>query len=728
MSRYFSNKWLSYRIIAGLCLGIIAGLFFGEDIISIKWLGDAWIRLMQMAVLPYVVVSLISGVGSLNKGLAKSLALRGTLLLLLFWVISALIIFAMPLTFPQWQDASFYSSNITQPPQPFNPLEIYIPQNPFYAMANSIVPAVVLFCIAVGVALIGHKDKALLVDSFKVFSDVLSKVMSFMVQLTPIGVFAIAAVAAGTMTLEQLSHLEVYFAIYIAASILLTFVILPLLISTFTPFKYSDIIYCSRSALLTGFIAQNIFIILPMLIENSREIFEKYQLSSEKSEHVIDVIIPVTFNFPNTGRLLAILFIPFAAWMSGSQLDLSQYPELIVTGIFSFFAKAQVALPFLLDLFHIPQDMFNFYIPSAIINGKFDTMVSVMNLFAFSLIITSGLGGHLHFNSKKILRNLFIMGLALFLTVILTRTFLQFSVKNTYNKDNLVMNMQLPDTLPDVPYQVFKKLPETTATLPAPESKLLQTIKERGVLRVGYRPDRLPFSYINDQGKLVGMDIELFFYLAKDLGVRLEFYPFDWNNFADALASGQLDIIPGVNYDTFNLLKAELSSPYIEGKLSAVVKDYRRNEFSSRDSLLKHKVLKLAVLGEPVFVQAISQRLQRALPNIELKIIPLSHYNEFFKMPDDKVDALIETIEIASALTLLHPQYSALLPKLSTFKFPMSFAVASNQQDFAIFLSQWIKAKQAGGLIDYSSHYWVSGAGAIKKEPRWSIKRNVLGW
>ena len=728
MSRYFSNKWLSYRIIAGLCLGIVSGLFFGEDIVSIRWLGDAWIRLMQMAVLPYVVVSLISGVGSLNKALAKSLALRGTLLLLLFWMISALIISAMPLTFPQWQDASFYSSNITQPPQPFNPLEIYIPQNPFYAMANSIVPAVVLFCIAVGVALIGHKDKALLVDSFKVFSDVLSTVMSFMVQLTPVGVFAIVAVAAGTMTLEQLSHLEVYFAIYIAASLLLTFVILPLLISTFTPFKYSDIIYYSRSALLTGFVAQNIFIILPMLIESSREIFEKYQLDSEKSEHVIDVIIPVTFNFPNTGRLLAILFIPFAAWMSGSQLDLSQYPELIVTGIFSFFAKAQVALPFLLDLFHIPQDTFNYYIPSSIINGKFDTMVSVMNLFAFSLIITSSLGGYLHFNSKKILHNLIIMGLALLLTIIVTRSFLQFSVKNTYNKDNLVMNMQLPDTLPDVPYQVFKTRPDTTAALPAPENKLLQTIKKRGVLRVGYRPDRLPFSYINDQGKLVGMDIELFFYLASDLGVRLEFYPFDWNNFADTLASGQLDIIPGVNYDTFNLLKAELSAPYIEGKLSAVVKDYRRNEFSNRDNLLKHKILKLAVLGEPVFVQAIRQRLQRALPNMELKIIPVSHYDEFFKMPDDKIDALIETIEIASALTLLHPQYSALLPKLSTFKFPMSFAVASNQQDFAIFLSQWIKAKQAAGLIDYSSHYWVSGAGAQKKQPRWSIKRNVLGW
>lgn len=715
----------------GLLLGILVGLFFGERVLVIQWLGEGWIRLMQMAVLPYVVVSLISGVGSLDKVLAKILAIRGGLLLLLIWLISALVIFAMPFAFPQWQDASFYSSNVADSVPAFNPIEIYIPKNPFNAMANSTVPAVVLFCIAVGVALIGHKDKALLVDSFKVFTDVLAKVMSFMVQLTPIGVFSIVAVSAGTMTLEQLTHLEVYFVIYIAASLLLTFVILPLLITMLTPFKYGDIIAVSRSALLTGFIAQNVFILLPMLIENSKQIFKKYQLESEKNDHVVDVIIPVTFNFPNAGRLLALLFIPFAAWMSGTPLELSQYPEFLATGIFSLFAKAQIALPFLLDLFHIPYDMFNYYIPSAIINGKFDTMVSVMNLFAFSLIITAGLSGQLHFKRTKIIKNTLIMLVALLLTVLLTRILLTTIVDTTYDKHHLIMNMTLPDNIPRISSHVFYKRRNNDAqsyTVETANNDLLERIQARGILRVGYRPDRLPFSYLNKAGDLVGMDTELLYYLAEELGVQLEFYPFKWENFVAQLNQGELDLIPGVYYETFNMVNVNLTNPYIDGQLGLVIKDYKRHDFKSPETVRKLKKLRLAILGEPEFIQRMRRNIEALLPQTELEIIPIAHYEEFFALSDDQVDGLLETIEIGSALTLLHPEYIAVVPNSSVLKFPMSYAIPKGEKNFLIFLTQWLKAKQYSGVIHHAQEYWVSGKGAEVKEPRWSIITDVLGW
>ena len=722
---------LSSRIVTGLLLGILSGLFIGEHALTIQWIGEAWIRLMQMTVLPYVVVSLISGVGSLDRNLAKTLAIRGSLLLLLFWFISAVIIFAMPLAFPQWQDASFYSSNITQNFQPFNPIEIYIPKNPFNAMANSTVPAVVLFCITVGVALIGHKDKSLLVDSFKVFTDVLAKVMGFMVQLTPIGVFSIVAVSAGTMSTEQLTHLEVYFVVYIAASLLLTFIVLPLLISMLTPFKYKDIIGFSRSALLTGFIAQNIFIILPMLIENSKEIFKKYQLDSEKNEHVADVIIPVTFNFPNAGRLLALIFVPFAAWMSGSPLEFSQYPEFLTTGIFSLFAKAQIALPFLLDLFQIPHDMFNYYIPSSIINGKFDTMVSVMNLFAFSLIITAGLSGQLHFSKTKIIKNSLIMGAALIVTVLLTRTLLLATIDINYNKDHLIMNMPLPDNTPDVKSIVFEKrrieidkpyIPETL------DNTLLERIIKRGVLRVGYRSGRLPFSYRNDTHKLVGMDIELLHHLAEELDVKLDFYPFKWETFVEQLNQGEIDLIPGVYYDTFNLINVELTRPYIEGQLGLVIKDHRRHTFATPEKISQLKRLKLAILGEPVFINHVSRYLQVLIPYTKLEITPISNYEEFFALNDDQIDGLFEAIEIGSALTLLHPEYTTVVPKTSVLQFPMSYAIPKGENDFLIFLTQWLTAKKYSGVIHHAKEYWVSGKGAETKKPRWSIMHDVLGW
>jgi Na+/H+-dicarboxylate symporter/ABC-type amino acid transport substrate-binding protein len=731
MKYFFSSMNLSNRIITGLILGILVGIFFGESSLSIKWIGDVWIRLMQMTVLPYVVVSLIGGVGSLDAKLAKSLAIRGGLLLLIFWIISAVIIFAMPFAFPQWQDASFYSSAITHDIKPFNPIKIYVPENPFFAMANSIIPSVVLFCIAVGVALISHKDKAQLVDILKVFTDVLAKVMGFMVQLTPIGVFSIVAVSAGTMTIQQLTHLQVYFVVYIVASLYLTFVVLPLLISMLTHFKYRDVIVYSRSALLTGFIAQNVFIILPMLIESSKEIFKQYQLDSEKNHHVIDVIIPVTFNFPNTGRLLALLFIPFAAWMSGSELELSQYPEFIATGIFSLFAKAQIALPFLLDLFQIPHDMFNFYIPSSIINGKFDTMVSVMNLFAFSLIITAGLTGQLHFSRKKVVRNTLLMISLLILIVFLTRTLLFTITDSSYTKHDLVMNMSMPKNIPNVQKAVYENHrididePYYPALL---DNNLLEHIKQRGVLRVGYRQDRLPFSFRNSDNQLVGLDIEIVTYLAHDLGVDLVFYPMALNTFREQLNQGEIDLMTGIGYNTPNLVKLEVSLPYIDGHLGVVTKDFRRHDFMTVEAIREMEKLTLAILASPRVVEYITRRLQVLLPETELKMIPIANYEDFFSLADDQVDGLIELVEIGSALTLLHPEYSSILPRPSMTQFPLSYGVAKGEKDFALFLSHWLAAKKANAVIYHAKEYWISGKGAEKKEPRWSIMHNVLGW
>ena len=61
------NTSLSFRIISGLILGVIVGLFVGERAEGLQIVADAWIRLMQMTVLPYVMISLMAGLGGLNK-------------------------------------------------------------------------------------------------------------------------------------------------------------------------------------------------------------------------------------------------------------------------------------------------------------------------------------------------------------------------------------------------------------------------------------------------------------------------------------------------------------------------------------------------------------------------------------------------------------------------------------------------------------------------------------
>jgi len=47
-------------VLTSLLLGMLTGLFFDEGAASLKVIGDAYIDLLQMPVVPYVVVSLMS--------------------------------------------------------------------------------------------------------------------------------------------------------------------------------------------------------------------------------------------------------------------------------------------------------------------------------------------------------------------------------------------------------------------------------------------------------------------------------------------------------------------------------------------------------------------------------------------------------------------------------------------------------------------------------------------
>lgn len=78
-----------------------------------------------------------------------------------------------------------------------------------------------------GIAFIGVEDKKGLVDILTAISKTITRIAMMVVKVTPIGVFAIAADAAGTMTIEEFSRLQSYIIPFIAATLLLTFWVLP---------------------------------------------------------------------------------------------------------------------------------------------------------------------------------------------------------------------------------------------------------------------------------------------------------------------------------------------------------------------------------------------------------------------------------------------------------------------------------------------------------------------
>ena len=70
----------------------------------------------------------------------------------------------------------------------------------------------------------------------------------------------------------------------------------------------------------------------------------------------------------------------------------------------------------------------------------------------------------------------------------------------------------------------------------------LADVKEAGVLKAGVKYDFKPFGFVNDKNKVVGFDIDLLKYIAKDLGVEVKFQQVTSKTRIPLVAGGQIDI------------------------------------------------------------------------------------------------------------------------------------------------------------------------------------------
>src|SRR5436190_312436 len=240
-----------------------------------------------MTVLPYVTISIVSGLGSLDLAQAKTLGLRVGLVLLLLWTVAIVCALLVVTMFPVHESASFFSVAMLEDRERFDFLSLYIPTNPFNSLANNIVPAVVLFSLVVGAAL--------------------------------------------------------------------------------TPVPFRAVVSRTRNALVLAFMTTSLFAVLPLLTEAVKSLLREYAGQADgddSAEAMPDVIVPASFNFPHSGKLLSLSFIPFAAWFSDTALPFSAYVKLGTTGLVVMFGNVNAAIPFLLDLVRIPSDTFQLFLTS----------------------------------------------------------------------------------------------------------------------------------------------------------------------------------------------------------------------------------------------------------------------------------------------------------------------------------------------------------------------------
>jgi Na+/H+-dicarboxylate symporter len=709
---------LATQVLIGVGLGIGAGIFFGEKVAFLKVAGDAFIQLLQMTVLPYVVISLIAGLGGLSYRQAAALARKGGLVLVLLWAIGVLMVLLTPLAFPNWQTASFFSASLIQQTPTFNFLSLYIPSNPFYSLSNNIVPAVVVFSVLMGVALIGIENKGTLLNSLGVLINALGRVTGWIVRLAPLGVFAIIASATGTMRLPDLQRLQVFMVTYAVVSLLLTFWVLPGLVASVTPVSYGDLVGLTRDALVTAFATGNIFIVLPVLAERSKELLKGAARNSSESDADVDVIISTSFSFPNLGKILTLSFVLFAGWFSDSMVPVSKYATFAISGLFSFFGDPNVAIPFLLDLLRIPSDTYGYFpVVDSLVGARFGTLLAAMYTLALTVLAASAVSGLIRLRWPALLRFAVISAVLSFCAIGGVRVFFETVVRQDYRGDQSFAAMDLSRKYAAAPRQAVP----APAAASVPGQPRLAQIRERGFIRIGYFADAMPFAFKNRAGRLVGFDIEMAHRLAQDMKVGLEFVDLERPDAAAAVNSGRVDVImSSVALTLERANEMTMSAPYMNETFAFIVKDYRREEFSSRASVKKQSRLKLGMVNAPYYVA----KAREYLPQAEL--ILMDSPREFFTRSADDLDGLVYSAEAGSAWTLMYPAFSVVVPQPDVLAVPLAYGVPRGDRELADFVSTWIDLKSKDQTIRALYDYWILGRSSVERSPRWSVIRNVL--
>lgn len=712
------NRHIGAWICVGLVLGILCGILFGEYCAPLQLPGDIYVGLLQMTVLPYLVLSLIAKSGRLDSQQARQIGIIALAFLALFWLIGIVMVTLVSTALPSFESAAFYSPDApTIASEDVDLMARFIPTNVFYSLSREYVPAVVLFCLFFGFALMSMPGKEKILDLLDLSATAISRINLFLIRLAPIGLFMFAAAAAGTLRLDELARLQAYLIIVIVASAVVALVILPLLVSSLTDISYRRLLAAAQEPALTAFATGKLLVVLPQIVEKCEELAEEQSDASSAEQTMPSIMVPLAYAFPHMGKILAFAFISFAAWYVGDKMTPGETFLMTCEGAISSFASPLVSMPYLLDEYQLPQDLMAFFMLPGFLTARISDVVGVTHLMAITLLVTFALQGRLRVHWNRLLRLAVITIVCLGSAMGATRWYLSHITLN-YDLDDRLLSLSIAEPYHDV---VVYKSRNDVPSRPASEMPTFEHIKSEKVLRVGYHPDHLPYSYFNDKGDLVGLDVALMHHLAARLQVKLEFIPYDYHTVLSQLVSGEIDVAIGGLIETpERLLRVGFSEPYHTATLAIVTRDHRRREFETVDGLRARQGLRLAEQAGDL-----ANAGQHELPNIEFVVI--DKYRSFFEGTVGDLDGLVIPAEEGAAWTVLYPGYTVVIPKPPVRR-PVGMPVRLEDQEWRSFLDRWLDFERLDGEIARLRSYWIEGNGAKQQPPRWCVMRDVLHW
>jgi len=709
---------LGYQVLAAVVLGSAVGLFFGPFCNAIQPIGEIYFMLLQMVALPYITVSLIHGLGSMTPALGKQLLKRGWPFWLTIWAIIFAAIFALNTMIPAPYFTSIDAGADESAKLARNFLNYLVPENPLYDLVNNIIPAIASFGLIFGIALMHLRSKEPILSVLEKGTQLIEKILEWLAIASPIGIFTHFAVMFGTVSFEEVYSLAFYVAAFIAASLIVTFWVLPALISSLTPLTYRELLTAFKTICILPFATALPTLALPFIILYMKKLGVKHHEGDPHFQATSQTVLPICYSFGQIGNCMILFFIlflsfyfrhPFTGWEK-AVLSIFMVPMSFGSSTTSISTVA-----FLIDQLKFPSDAIDMFKQATTITMNFQVLLSAASIFTFIVLTLYAVYGSLRFDWKRLFLHFAAIALVSVIAIAIVK-------RNLHIRDEFqgaYMDLKIGEVIDNpVHARILLQRPAAGQGGGDPFDRILRS----GILRVGYSPLDIPFSYINSSGELVGYDIAYAYQLARDLDCTLEFIPIDYDHFIEQVETGEFDIAMSAIAVTEERIKSmNFSEAYEEQNLVLIVPTRRVQEFLDLPDVESRKGLRIVAYGMGVNVA------KRHFPYATVTELP-SFSTLMLPLLNKSADAAIWIKIQGFAWCINRPQFVPVDYGGQLGKCYLAYPVSLAATQWISFVNHWLSLKEQSGFKDLMARYWLKGEDLEEQEPRWSIMRNVLHW
>lgn len=349
-------KNLGLWIIIAMIIGVIVGIAMGPDASMFKPLGDLFIQLIKMLVVPLVLVSIISGAAALGEtksaGKIGFISIGFMLVTTVISIVVALVLGEMfqpgasidQTTVTTLAEGYEVATQATPAPMGFWDTVIgMIPANPVEALAKGDILQIIIFglFLGFGISALEREKRTKISNGLNMILDALIWCIGKVMLVAPFGVFGLIADATGTFGFEILLQVANVLWIDIIAIAIIGLGLYPMCVSLFSRIKLKDYFRAMVKPQIVSFSTASSLATLPVNMNACDEM----GISKQTSGFVLP--LGATINMAGNAIYYALLATFFAQFY-GIDLQMADYVSITIVCTLGAIGQAGVPGPTLL--------------------------------------------------------------------------------------------------------------------------------------------------------------------------------------------------------------------------------------------------------------------------------------------------------------------------------------------------------------------------------------------